>query len=110
MNERIKFYTDEHIDLAVVFGLRLRGVDVVSAQEAMFLNTDDTIHFEFAQLQQRTVITQDSDFLRFHADGQRHCGIVYAPQHTSIGIMIRGIMLIYDILNASDMNNHVEFL
>ena len=37
MSEPIKFYMDEHIPKAVTEGLRRRGVDVLTAQEADML-------------------------------------------------------------------------
>jgi len=54
--------------------------------------------------------TQDEDFLALHAAGHQHAGISYAPQGTSIGKIVRGLMLLYQVLDADDMKNHVEFL
>ena len=56
------------------------------------------------------MFTQDDDFLRLHAQGMRHSGIVYAKQRTPIGDIIRGLMLIYHVLSPADMHDHVEFL
>jgi hypothetical protein len=39
-----------------------------------------------------------------------HSGIAYAPQQTPIGNIVRGLMLIYQVLEPEDMVNHVEFL
>ena len=39
-----------------------------------------------------------------------HRGIVYAPQQTPVGHIIRGLMLIHDVLSPEEMHNHVEFL
>ena len=58
----------------------------------------------------RVVVTQDSDFLRLHADGRAHRGIIYASAHLSVGEMIRGQMLVQDLLTAEEMVNHLEFL
>ncbi len=110
MGERVRFYTDEHVARAVTEGLRRRGVDVVTAPEAGLLEADDEDHLAFAVQQARVVFTQDADFLRLHAAGRPHAGIVYAPQHTPIGHLIRGLMLIYDVLGPQEMANHVEFL
>jgi hypothetical protein len=39
-----------------------------------------------------------------------HAGIVYAPQGTAIGDIIRSLMLLYQVLEAKDMRGHVEYL
>jgi len=36
-------------------------------------------------------------------------GIVYAHQQTPIADMIQGLMLIYQVLDSHDMQDHVEF-
>jgi len=37
-------------------------------------------------------------------------GIAYAPQGTSIGRILRGLLLIQEILSPQDMLNRVEYL
>jgi uncharacterized protein with PIN domain len=110
MAERIKFYMDEHVPRAVTEGLRRRGVDVLTAQEAAMLEADDEQHVALALREGRVVVTQDADFLRLHAVGRPHSGLAYAPQHTPIGTIVRSLMLIYDILSPQDMAGHVEFI
>jgi hypothetical protein len=56
------------------------------------------------------IFTQDADFLRLHAAGEPHPGIVYAPQHTAVGTIVRSLMLIYEILPPEEMMNHIEFI
>jgi uncharacterized protein with PIN domain len=108
--QQIKFYADEHVSRAVVRGLRQRGVDVLTVAEAGMLGASDDDHLERARNEGRVVFTQDDDFLRMHAAGYAHAGIVYAPQQTSVGEIVRGLVLIYHILDADDMQGHVEFL
>ena len=110
MAEKIKFYVDEHVPSAVTTGLRLRGVDVLTAQEAGLLKASDETHLVLATSQGRVVFTQDVDFLRLHAAGISHAGIAYAHQQVPIGHIVRGLMLIYQVLEPKDMQNHVEFL
>jgi uncharacterized protein with PIN domain len=101
---------DEHVATAVTRGLRARGVDVVTAQESRLLAASDEEHLDQAAAQGRVIFTQDADFLRLHAKGLSHAGIVYAHQQTPIGDVIRGLMLIYQVLEPRDMHSHVEFL
>lgn len=110
MADRIKFYMDEHVAMVVTEGLRRRGVDVLRAQDAGMHSVPDDEHLELAAKEGRVVFTQDADFLRLHAVGTPHCGIVYAPQHTPVGTIVRGLMLIHDVLTPEDMRGHVEFL
>ena len=58
-----------------------------------------------AQAEQRVIFTQDSDLLRLHAAEHPHSGIVYAPQGMSIGEIIHGLMLLYQVLNADEMED-----
>jgi Domain of unknown function (DUF5615) len=85
-------------------------VDALASQAVSMQGADDERHLAFAAQGGRVIFTQDADFLRLHAAGHPHHGIVYAPQGTPIGHIIRGLMLIYDILDAEDMISHVEFL
>jgi uncharacterized protein with PIN domain len=110
MGRPVKFYADEQVSHAVVRGLRQRGVDVLTAADAGLLGAADEQHLVLARRQGRVIFTQDDDFLRLHAAGARHAGIIYAAQGTGVGDIVRGLMLIHDVLDAEDMVGHVEFL
>ena len=110
MATKVKYYTDEHVAKAVVKGLRTRGVNVLTCQEAGMLEALDEEHLDLASRQGRVVFTQDDDFLKLHAKGIEHSGIVYSRQGTKIGDIVRGLMLVYQVLDAEDMVNHVEFI
>lgn len=106
----LKFYMDVHVKSAVTNGLRQRGVDVLTAQEAGMRLAEDDEHIEFALAQGRVIFTNDADFLRLHARGMHHAGIVYCPQTDAIGEMIQGLMLVYELLDEGQMTDHVEFI
>lgn len=110
LKNRIKFYFDEHVPVTIANGLKRRGVDVISVVEAGLLGATDEEHLARAKLEKRTIFTQDDDFLRLHAAGNEHAGIVYAHQGKSIGKLISGLMSIYQVLEIEDMMNHVEYL
>lgn len=107
---KIKFYTDEHVSKAVVMGLRRRGVDVLTVPEAGTLGLSDEEHLRKAREEGRVIFTQDDDFLRLAAAGTVHRGIVYSTQDNTIGAIIYGLMLIYQVLEAEEMAGHVEYL
>ena len=91
-------------------GLRRRGVDVLTVQEAGMVSASDEEHLALALSQGRVIFTQDADFLRLHAAGSHHAGIAYAHQQTPVGDMIRGLMLIVEVLELGEMVNHVEYI
>jgi predicted nuclease of predicted toxin-antitoxin system len=109
MPREVKFYTDEHVSKAVVKGLRQRGADVLTVPEAGMMGASDPEHLERAARDGRVFFTQDDDFLRLAA-ASPHAGIVYARQQTPIGEVIRGLMLIHQVLSAEEMHGHIEFL
>ena len=110
MENPVRFYTDEHVARAVVNGLRERGVDVITTPEAGLLGASDEKHLEYALTEGRVLFTQDEDFLKLHAAGFEHAGIAYTPQGATIGDTIRGLMLIHQVLDADEMNGHLEYL
>lgn len=110
MTPPVKFYTDEHVGRAIARGLRLQGVDVQTAPEAGLIGASDEEHLEHARSEGRVLFTQDDDFLRLHAAGIAHAGLAYVRQQTSIGDIVRGLMLIHDVFDAQEMVGRVEML
>ena len=106
----IRYYTDEHVSRAVIRGLRERGIDILSVPEADMMGAKDDEHLEFALRESRVLFTQDTDFLRLAAEGREHAGIIHAPQGTGTGQIIRGLLLIQQVLTAEDMFTNIEFL
>lgn len=88
MPEKIKYYSDENVSSTIVHGLRIRGVEVLTVQEADMLGASDEAHLEFVTRKNLVLFTQDADFLRLHAQGIKHSGIVYAHQRMPIGDII----------------------
>lgn len=83
---------------------------MLTAQDiSMELATDEQ-HLARATTAGRVLVTQDADFLALHASGVSHNGIAYARQGTPIGDMVRGLLLIFDVLTPDEMINQVEFL
>ena len=110
MSDPVKFYMDEHVHPAITRGLRLRGIDVLTAQEAQTLGATDEEHLSLAASSGKVLFTHDNDFLKLHAKGVTHAGIAFAHQRTSIGRIVRALTLIHEILTVEEMANRVEFL
>ncbi len=111
MPRTIRYHLDEHCPRAVASGLRRHGIDVTTAAEAGLLGAMDERHVAFALPQGRVIFTQDDDFLSLNARGIPHAGIVYCHQHTrSIGEVIAGLVLIWEVYDPPEMANRVEDL
>jgi hypothetical protein len=111
MAEAIRYHLDEHIATAVAVGLRSRGIDVTTTLDAQLTAASDLEQLAYAHGAGRVLVTHDADFLRLHREGVEHGGVVYSEQRkTSIGDLIRGLVLIHAVLAPEDMDNHVEFL
>ncbi len=106
----IRFYSDEQVSGAVTKGLKKRGVELLTSPEAGTLGVKDEVHLERAYADARVLITQDADFLALHAAGHPHAGIVFAPQGTPVGEIIRGVMLLNEVFEPEDMFGQVEYL
>ncbi len=100
-----------NVHSAITAGLRRRGVEVLTCQEAGLARTSDEEILAFATENNGVVFSQDDDFLKICAWGEiSHKGLVYSYKRNSIGRIIAGLMLIHEILEAEDMENHVEFV
>ncbi len=108
--EQIKFYLDEHIHSAVAEGLRRRGVNALTVQEAGNAGLSDREQLAFALTEKRVMVTMDSDFLTLAMEGVSHAGIGYANSRRSIGELIGTLMLLSDVLTPAEMVDHVEYL
>ncbi len=109
--DRVRFHLDENVDPAVADGLRRRGVDVTTTQEAGLLRAPDERQLAFALAEGRVLVTHDEDFLTRAKQGTGHAGIAYCHlESRSIGQIIASLMLIRDCLSPDDMQNHIEFI
>ena len=111
MSPKIKFHLDENASNAIADGLRRRKIDVTTTSEAGLISASDEEQLDFARNQERVIFTQDSDFLRLHDVGCEHCGIVFCVKGIrSIGDILRGLILIWEVLETEEMFGKVEFL
>ena len=108
---KIRFHLDENVSNTVADGLRRRGIDVSTTPEQGLVSASDEEQLAFAYSQQRVIFTQDRDFLVLHSAGNEHAGIAYCIKGCrSIGEIIRGLILIWEVLNADEIKGKLEFL
>ena len=115
MAEQIRLYLDEDaISRALIRGLRARGVDVLTAQDAQQMGVPDSVQLLHATGQGRTLFTFNTrDFARLHAEflaqGRSHAGIIVSDQ-LQVGHILRRLLSLLDAKSAEDMQNWLEFL
>lgn len=111
----IKLYFDVHVRAAVTDGLRVRGVDVLTAQEDDSATMDDPDLLDRAGDLGRVIFTQDQDFLleahRRQTSGGFFVGVIYGHQlHVTVGQCVTDLELLAKIYEPEDMANTVEYL
>jgi hypothetical protein len=107
---RIRFHLDENVTPAVAIALRHRNIDVTTTNDAGLAGASDHSQLSFATTSGRVIITHDDDFLRLHAAGAGHAGIVFCLEYRIIGELVRGLALIHDVLRPDEMCSRIEYL
>ncbi len=111
----VALYMNQHVPRAVTIGLRLRGVDVLTAYEDGASEMDDPALLDRAGELGRVLFTQDDDLLAEAAKRQRENipfhGVIYAHQlRISIGACVRDLEIIAKAGEPKDLINGVQFL
>jgi hypothetical protein len=106
---------DVHIRREVTDGLRLRQVDVLTAQEDGSGQLTDPQLLDRASALGRALFTQDKDLLREAAwrqkSAEQFAGVIYAKQQKSrIGKFVDDLELIAKVSDPGDLANQVLFL
>jgi len=80
----IALYMDQHVPRAVTVGLRLRGIDVITAYEGGASKFEDPALLDQASSLGRVLFTQDDDLLaearRRQREGISFGDVIYAHQ------------------------------
>lgn len=111
----VKLYMDVHVRRAVTNGLRLRGVDVLTAQEDGARELDDPALLDRATTLGRVLFTQDDDLLREAAErlrrGAAFAGVIYAHQlNVTVGQCIDELELIAKVTGPAEWSGRLLYL
>lgn len=111
----VKLYMDVHVRRAVTVGLRLRGVDVLTAQEDGSREYDDASLLDRAGELGRALFTQDYDLLeeaaRRQETGQGFAGLIYGHQlNVTVGQCIEDLELNARATAPEEWANQVTYL
>ena len=111
----IAFYMDHHVPRAIALGLRLRGVEVITAYEDGTSEVEDPALLDRAGALGRVLFTRDDD-LRAEARQRQRAGIpfhgvIYAHQlRVSIGRCVQDLEIIAKAGEPVDLMNAIIFL
>jgi hypothetical protein len=111
----VRLYFDVHVRIAVAVGLRLRGVDVLRAQEDGTAELGDALLLDRATDLGRLLFTQDKDLLREATRRQRagkhFSGILYAHQlEVGVGECVNNLEIIAKGSEPEEWIGRVEHL
>ena len=100
---------------AVTDGLRLRGVDVLTAQEDGAAELEDPALLDRATELKRVLFSQDDDLLREannrQQTGEHFAGVIYAHQlNITVGHCIDDLELITKATNLDEWLNNTIYL
>ena len=111
----LALYLDHHVPRAVAQGLRIRGVDVLTAFEDGAHELSDRALLDRAQVLGRMLVTQDDDLLREAVRRQQaevpFFGLIYARRlQASLGRYIQELELICQLGEPDEFANQVLYL
>lgn len=111
----ISLYMDHHVPKAITSGLRLRGVNALTAYEDGAEQMDDAELLQRAHELKRLLFTQDDDLLEEAAKCLRadkpFSGVVYAHQlRVTIGVCVQDLEIIVKSAELKEVENQVIYL
>jgi hypothetical protein len=105
---------DHHVSRAITNGLRLRGVDVLTAHEDGASEYGDPALLDRASELERVLFTQDdllAEATHRQQRGQPFGGVIYAHQlRTSVGDCVRDLELVAMAGEPADVTGRTLFL
>lgn len=106
----LQLLTDEHVPSVAVTALRSEGFSVATARERFGERTVDPDLLHLTGDLERTLLTNDRDFVRLHGEFE-HAGIVmYTTQSLGPEAFVRGLTRMDAHLDPADLRNDLQWL
>jgi predicted nuclease of predicted toxin-antitoxin system len=111
----LAFYMDHQVRAEITRGLRLRGIDVITAFEDGRADFADADLLDRAEALRRVFVSQDHDLLRLaegrQRTGKQFFGIAFLEQERiQIGKAIEYLELMAHVMTEVEIRNHVEYV
>lgn len=106
---------DHHVPRAITAGVRVRGVDVLTAAEDGTALLADPALLDRTSALNRVLFSQDEDLLveatRRQVEGVPFTGVMYGHQlRAPIGVCVRDLTLIASVADPVDLDGQVLYL
>ena len=106
---------DVHVHRAVANGLRIRGIDLLTARQDGLRQASDTRLLDRATELDRVLFSQNDDRLveakQSQVEGIEFAGVIYAHQmRITIGRCVEDLEVIAKLAEPEELGNRVEFL
>ncbi len=110
----IRLYFDHNVNQAVAQGLRLRGLDVLTAFEDGAHQLDDPELLDRATALGRVLVSSDVDLVVEARHRQRagvtFAGVLFVPQALAVGLCIEQLKLVAGAGDAQELADSLLFL
>ncbi|MCB9077995.1 MAG: DUF5615 family PIN-like protein [Anaerolineaceae bacterium] len=111
MADKIRFYLDENVPIAISVQLKRRHIDAVTVRDLGVLGDSDVNHLRRATEMGYVLCTHDVDYIELAATGTAHTGIVFGQQHRhNIGDWVRFLELLHTLYESDEMRNRIEYV
>lgn len=103
----LRYYFDEHVKGPIARGLRLRGIDIMTAQDAGLADQElpDSFQLKFAARQGRVLVTEDRDFVALAYSQTPHAGIILLQRPLTIGQYVDFLELMAQVTESEEIHN-----
>jgi hypothetical protein len=116
-HNRVRFLTDENVDVVIVQGLRLRRsqIDIITAVQAGILGLPDPSVLAYAAEHDRILVSHDKrtmpgHFATFLMEGNQSPGVMLISRRLTIGQAIEALLLIWEASNQGEWRNLIAHL
>ena len=110
----LRLFMDHNVRRSITAGLRVRGVDIVTALEDGSAASSDPDILDRAKALDRVLYTEDTDFLTEGALRQQQAvefpGIIYGHQSLRVGVCIDDLELLVKASGSEDLRNQIVYL
>lgn len=107
----LRYYFDEHIDVAIAVQLLARGIDVLTAQAVgrAGQKIPDSQQLAYATQLDRVIVTEDRDFVALAHTPVPHAGVILLQRALSIGQSVEYLELMAQVTAPDEVRDRLIY-